>query len=195
MKILLVYPNRYRLLSPPPIGLSMVARSAREAGHDVRLLDLMWVDDPEAELARALQEEQPELVGFNLRNIDNQDIREPRLFVDEYARLVAMADEVAPTVVGGTALYAMPEEVFDRVGATWGLVGEGVRSFVPGSIEIPGALGGALITSTVPEALGPTAPNWSSGTTVHIQCSPRVVWPGSTDVASMAASSPSTVQE
>jgi len=136
MKILLVYPNRYRLLSPPPIGLSMVARSAREAGHDVRLLDLMWVDDPEAELARALQEEQPELVGFNLRNIDNQDIREPRLFVDEYARLVAMADEVAPTVVGGTALYAMPEEVFDRVGATWGLVGEGVRSFVPWLEEV-----------------------------------------------------------
>lgn len=129
MKILVVYPNRYRLLRPPPVGASIVARAAQDAGHEVELLDLMWADDARASLARALDELEPDLVGFNLRNIDNQDIQEPRFFIPEYAKLVAQANEVAPTVVGGTALMAMPEEVFRASGATYGLCGPAAKTF------------------------------------------------------------------
>ncbi len=129
MKILLVYPNTYRVLAPPPVGLSMVANAARQAGHQVRLLDLMWADDPQAALDTALAHDGPDLVGFSLRNIDNQCMDQPRFFIAEYAPMVARANQVAPTVVGGSALMSMPKEVFDRVGATYGLCGEATRTF------------------------------------------------------------------
>jgi radical SAM superfamily enzyme YgiQ (UPF0313 family) len=129
MKILIVYPNRYRLLRPPPVGASIVARAAQEAGHEVRLLDLMFAKDPSGELARELGDFQPELVGFNLRNIDNQAIDEPRSFIPEYAALIAQAEAAVPTVVGGTALMAMPEEVFRASGATYGLCGPAAKTF------------------------------------------------------------------
>lgn len=130
MKLLLVYPNTYRYLAPPPVGLSMVAKVARDAGHEVASLDLMWERDPLKTLKRALEAEQPELVGFSLRNIDDQNYGDCRFFIPEYGEMVALANRVAPTVIGGSALMAMPEAVYRATGATYGLCGEGVYSFV-----------------------------------------------------------------
>ena len=149
MKLLLVYANTYKLLSPPPVGLSMVARSAREAGHEVVVLDLMHKQYPNLALGEALASTNPDVVGFSLRNLDDQCFTNPTSFVPDYTRWVAAANEFAPTVVGGSALMSMPEELFDRVGATYGLCGQGNKVFPQlleeigrgaTSFETPGAM-------------------------------------------------------
>lgn len=136
MRILLVYPNTYRFLNPQPLGLAMVARSAVSAGHQVRLLDMMIEEEPEAALLDALADGPWDLVGFTLRNLDNQDLAKPRSFVPEYVRYVGLAAPVAPTVVGGSALMSMPEALFERVGATYGLCGQGDTVFADLLAEI-----------------------------------------------------------
>lgn len=129
MRMLLVYANTHRFMAPIPVGLSLVARAARDAGHDVHMLDLMWARDPDGALAEALEEVKPELVGLSLRNIDDQDYADPTSFVPDYCRWVGMAMEVAPTVVGGSALASMPEALFERLGATYAVIGQANRTF------------------------------------------------------------------
>jgi hypothetical protein len=66
MRVMLIYSNRTRLMEPaPPIGLSYVATAARQAGHDVRFVDLMMSREPLADLRAALNEFQPEVVDFS----------------------------------------------------------------------------------------------------------------------------------
>jgi radical SAM superfamily enzyme YgiQ (UPF0313 family) len=129
VNLLLVYANPYTTLWPQPAGLSMIARAAREAGHTVRLVDLMFEQDPDAVLQRALDETQPELVGLTLRNLDNADMKSPRSFVPDYVRWVGMASKVAPTIIGGPAVTAAPEPLLRRTGATYALAGQGEASF------------------------------------------------------------------
>jgi radical SAM superfamily enzyme YgiQ (UPF0313 family) len=129
VNILLVYANTYTHLWPQPAGLSMIARAAREAGHTVRLVDLMFEKDPDAVLARALEETRPELVGLTLRNLDNADMKAPRSFVPDHVRRVGMASKVAPTIIGGPAVSAAPEALFRATGATYAMAGQGESSF------------------------------------------------------------------
>ncbi len=129
MNLLLVYANPYTMLWPQPAGLSMVARAAREAGHRVRLVDLMFEADPDATLARALEETRPELVGFTLRNLDNADMKAARSFVPDYVRWVRMASQVAPTLIGGPAVSSAPEPLLRATGATYAMTGQGETSF------------------------------------------------------------------
>lgn len=129
MKILLVYANTFRQLAAPPLGLSMIAQAARRAGHAVELLDLMFARAPDAALARALRR-RPQLVGFSLRNLDDQDLRTQRSFVPDYRRWVAQANAVAPTILGGSAFTAMPAALFAHLGATYGIAGQADRELV-----------------------------------------------------------------
>ncbi len=138
MDLLLVYANVYELYSPPPVGLALLTRPLREAGHQVRLLELMKVDDPDRALADALAESPLDLVGFSLRNLDNFSFTELRDFVPDYVRWVGMANEAAPTIIGGSAVMAAPEALLRHTGATYALDGQGERAF-PGFLEELGA--------------------------------------------------------
>ena len=129
MKVLLVYANTYDLLLPPPVGLSLMTEPLRRAGHEVNLVDLMKEKIPDSILSAALKAFNPDVVGFSLRNLDNQNYLEPEDFVSDYARWVGMANEFAPTIIGGSAVMTMPEELFMRVGATYAMVGQGDRAF------------------------------------------------------------------
>ncbi|MBN1336116.1 MAG: cobalamin-dependent protein [Deltaproteobacteria bacterium] len=129
MNLLLVYANTHTLLWPQPAGLSFVARAAREAGHTVHVVDLMFEKDPDAVLAAALGSGTWDLVGLSLRNLDNAEMRKPISFVEDHVRRVSMAMRVAPTVIGGPALTAAPEALYRRTGATWALAGHAERSF------------------------------------------------------------------
>lgn len=129
MKVLLIYANTYDFLSPPPIGLSLLTGPLREAGHRVKLLDFMKEKDPDSLLSDTLDEFKPDIVGFSMRNMDNQSYLKPLDFVPDYERWVALAEETAPTIIGGSAVMSMPEELFDRVGATYAMVGQGDIAF------------------------------------------------------------------
>jgi len=84
---------------------------------------------PDAVLAAALREHKPDIVGLSLRNLDNQDYVDSKDFVPDYVSWVGMANEVAPTIIGGSAVMTMPEELFERVGATYGMIGQGDEAF------------------------------------------------------------------
>lgn len=129
MKILLVQANTFRRLAAPPLGLAMIAEAARRAGHAVELLDLTFARAPDAALARALRRG-PDLVGFSLHSLDDQNPRNPRSFVPDYRRWIAQANTVAPTIVGGPAFTAMPAALFSLLGASYGLAGQADRELV-----------------------------------------------------------------
>ena len=54
-----------------------MAEAAEQAGHRVRLLDLMFFKDPLNALESELRESRPDLIGISVRNIDNNDMKNP----------------------------------------------------------------------------------------------------------------------
>lgn len=87
MKLLLVYTNRNRFLAPPPIGLTYLIPSLIEHGHQVQVVDLMFVKNPRHELEKAIDTFQPNVTGFSIRNLDNQSmlgLKNPLSEIKEY---------------------------------------------------------------------------------------------------------------
>jgi hypothetical protein len=72
MKVLLVYTNQNRYLTPPPVGLTYLIPPLKEQGHTVRLLDMMFRENALAEMEKVMDDFKPDLVGFSIRNLDNQ---------------------------------------------------------------------------------------------------------------------------
>lgn len=148
MRVLLVYTNRYRPMAPPPLGLAYIVEPLRRDGHEVEVLDLMFSRDPEAVLHRAIDEFRPDIAGFSIRNIDNQDMRHTEYFLEDAKRFVDVARERGvTTVLGGTAFTTFPAEMLEYMGADYGIAGQGekslpllLRSLGTGALdkEIPG---------------------------------------------------------
>jgi len=73
MKLLLVHPSCLLyseiFLRLEPLGLETVAAAARDAGHDVRIVDLQVFSA--ADLRRAIAEFDPDAVGFSLNYLAN----------------------------------------------------------------------------------------------------------------------------
>jgi hopanoid C-3 methylase HpnR len=73
MKVLFVHPSPLMYseiyLRLEPLGLELVAQSARKAGHDVRLLDLQVFRH--RDYFRLLEDFQPEAIGFSLNYLAN----------------------------------------------------------------------------------------------------------------------------
>ena len=137
MKVLIVSANRNRQpLVVLPFGACVAAETARRAGHEVRFLDLMFSRAPERELERALAEFKPELAGFSVRNIDNNDLRAPVAFFREAAALMrgARKDRDLKIVLGGAAAGVMPGELLKSTGADWVVLGDAPGVF-PGLLS------------------------------------------------------------
>jgi len=129
MNILLVYGNTYEYLSPQPIGMSLLTKPLRNAGHQVHVLDFMKVKNTDALLTVALEKHKPDLVGFSLRNIDSQKYQDTTDFIPDYVRWVKIASKTAHTIIGGSAVMSMSEKMFEHVGSTYGMVGQGDKTF------------------------------------------------------------------
>jgi radical SAM superfamily enzyme YgiQ (UPF0313 family) len=133
MKVLLISENRCREnLVPWPIGAACIASAAESAGHDVRGLDLMFSRDPASEVASAVRDFQPDVVGVSLRNIDNQDMHSNEFFLPEAKKIVeVLAPETeAPVVPGGAGFTIFPLECLEYLNLGLGIVGEGEEAFV-----------------------------------------------------------------
>jgi Radical SAM superfamily/B12 binding domain len=134
MRVLLVNTNRKAdLMAAPPIGLCYVATAARNAGHEVRVLDLCFSGRRAAKNLRAsVSSFAPEVLGLSVRNVDNVNMLRPVSYLPEVRELVAQVRRLsaAPVVLGGSGTSLMPEAVLRYVSADAIIVSDGEVSFL-----------------------------------------------------------------
>jgi radical SAM superfamily enzyme YgiQ (UPF0313 family) len=132
MRLLFISPNRLRLLVPPlPLGLASLVAAAR-GKHEIKVLDFMFAQDPEALVRRTVAEFDPEIIALSLRNIDNQDMRHPVCYFPDDKELMLLLREVspAPVILGGSGFSIMAQPLMAYLEADFGVVGEGEESFL-----------------------------------------------------------------
>ncbi|HHT9147235.1 MAG TPA: B12-binding domain-containing radical SAM protein, partial [Candidatus Wunengus sp. YC61] len=128
MNILIVATNHYSSPVPVmPVGACMVAEAAERAGHKVRVLDLMFEQNPLNTLESELNTSNPDFIGLSVRNIDNNDMQNPVSFFKDLKPLMdtIRSKTPAPVVLGGAAVSVMPEELLRYTGANWAVLGDG----------------------------------------------------------------------
>lgn len=133
MRVLLISPNTERVNMPTlPLGLSLVAAAARRAGHEIRFLDLLNAHDPIVAARQAVGQFSPEVIGISIRNIDNQQMGNPRLLIKPLKEIVAAcrAASEAPIVLGGAGFSIFPQAALAYLGADYGVCGEGESAFL-----------------------------------------------------------------
>ncbi len=128
MNVLLIIANRYRKPIPViPLGACLVAEYCERAGHQVQILDLMFIRDPVASLYAVIEKREPDVVGISLRNIDNNDMQQPASF---YKDLIPLVETVrsktsAFIALGGAAVSVMPEALLRFTGVDCAVLGDG----------------------------------------------------------------------
>ncbi|MDZ7668582.1 MAG: radical SAM protein [Gammaproteobacteria bacterium] len=131
MRIAFVSGNREKLPDAVvPLGLLYVMASTPDH-HEKHLVDLCFESDPQQALKERLTTLAPDLVALGMRNIQNNDYSGINDNVAYYAGLVAAVREVsrAPVVLGGSGFSVMPAELMRRLGADYGISGEGEEAF------------------------------------------------------------------
>lgn len=141
MRVLLVSPNKEKLnMHTFPLGMSHVAAAAAKAGHEVRTVDYMLEEAPEAALADAIAGFSPGVIGVSLRNIDDQSYVEKNFLVGDAKKAVEICRGAsdATIVMGGAGYSIFPGQALDYCGADMGIQGEGERAFVMLLAELEG---------------------------------------------------------
>ena len=146
MRILLIATNRHgRLVSrmnaqPLPIGLAYVAGHLDPQRHQLKVLDLMFAEDYLEEVAQAVHDFRPELVGLSLRNLSNHSYLDPQWALPITKSVIDKIREssTAPIVCGGPAFSLLPRECFAYLEPDLGLAGDAGETFaeLAGRIEI-----------------------------------------------------------
>lgn len=132
MRVLLVSANTEKINMPTvPWGLGCVAAAARMGGHAVGLLDLMGEDGSTAAVGRAIRDQDPQVIGISVRNIDDQNAQRPTFLLDKVRAVVqaCRAASQAPIVLGGAGYSIFPAAALSYLEADWGIRGEGERAF------------------------------------------------------------------
>src|SRR5712691_1144345 len=133
MRVLLVSANQERSPDPvAPLGVCYVATATAAAGHDVRVLDLCFSADVEADVTAAIAAHGPDVIGLSLRNVDNCAHPDTVSYLPHYRRVVAACRDAsaAPVVLGGSAFTTMPRFYLPALDVPYGIVGEGEVAFV-----------------------------------------------------------------
>ena len=132
MKVLFISANKETVnIIPLPLGLHYVAAATRHAGHEVRLLDLMMEADPQAAITEAITSFHPDVIGISVRNIDSQNMENPRFVLDEVGGIITLCrhHSGAPVVLGGAGYSIFPEPALAYLQADMGIQGEGELAF------------------------------------------------------------------
>jgi len=128
MKVLLISANTDTIsMTTLPLGAAGVAAATRNAGHEVVLLNLMFEADPSASLMHALEHFCPDAIGISVRNIDDQNMAEPRFLLAPVKEVIASCRSLseAPIVLGGAGYSIFPQSALDYLCADLGIQGEG----------------------------------------------------------------------
>ena len=137
MKILLIATNQAdrfmdrMVVRPVPIGLAYLAASVDEERHTLRVLDLMFADDAVSQVADAVSEFEPDIIGLSIRNLDNQSSLNPVWNLPAVRDIIERIRQIsaAKTLVGGPAFSILPSECLDYVGADLGIAGDAAEAF------------------------------------------------------------------
>lgn len=145
-----------------PLGLAYVCSSLKRKGHEVKILDLCFVENPLQALTLAIQEFQPEVLGLSLRNVDNVAFPKTVSYLPFFKELVQTCRRLssAPLFLGGSGFTLMPREILEYLGADGGAVGEGEEVF-PRVLSEGKGLGVQSMEGWVkPNEHGPIRPSW-----------------------------------
>jgi len=132
MRVLLISANTERINLPTfPLGLVCVAQATLDRGHEVECLDLMAESDPEAAVRRSMETFQPQAIGISVRNIDDQNMANPRFLLDQARDVVRFCKRISdvPVVLGGAGYSLFPQSSLEYLGADMGIQGEGESAF------------------------------------------------------------------
>ena len=132
MRVLLISANTERTaILPLPLGPAFVAAACRRAGHETVFLNLMFERDPLAALRKDIEEFRPGAIGISVRNIDDQNMANPRFLLPAAREVVADCRRMstAPIVVGGPGYSMFPESALRFLQADMGIRGEGEAVF------------------------------------------------------------------
>lgn len=127
MKILFIASNRLKRVMPPmPLGLASIIATIDESRHEIRVLDLMFSEQPEAEMESVITDFSPDLIAMSIRNIDNQSYLHTEYLLPGIRILVQRCQNLsdATLVIGGPAFTVSPEEIFAYLGPDFGIAGE-----------------------------------------------------------------------
>jgi len=133
MKVLLISVNTEQINMPVlPLGMACIAAASRNAGHEVKRLNLITKDDTRSILSDSVKGFSPEIIGISVRNIDDQSMESPRFLLDSVKKIVAECQSLsdAAIVLGGAGYSIFPQSALDYLGADMGIQGEGEYSFV-----------------------------------------------------------------
>ena len=110
-----------------PLGMSMVAASLSEAGHEVHQSDLIQSDMSMDAIADVVRGYAPDMIGISIRNIDNVNLLNEKIYIDVVSQLVERVREEteSPVILGGSGFSIMPETILRVTKADYGIVGEG----------------------------------------------------------------------
>jgi len=132
MRVLLISANTERINLPTyPLGLACVAQATQDQGHDVIGLDLMAEEEWEGAVKRSVENVQPQLIGISIRNIDDQNMANPRFLLEQAREVVKCCKHVSasPVVLGGAGYSLFPQSSLEYLEADMGIQGEGERAF------------------------------------------------------------------
>ncbi|RPJ32804.1 MAG: radical SAM protein [Verrucomicrobiaceae bacterium] len=124
-RVLLVNFNEYDQPYPVyPLGLAYVDGALREDGHVTEIWDVV---SPVESLEETVMRFRPDFIGITMRNIDNQQSHNPRIFTRDLLACVAKlrAVSAAPLILGGGGFSIFPQQIHELSGVEFGVVGEG----------------------------------------------------------------------
>jgi len=133
MRVLLISANTEQINMPVlPLGLAYVAAAAESQGHTVKMLNLMMQTDTPKALREALVEFNPEIIGISVRNIDDQNMENPRFLLESVKEVVITCRKYcdATIVLGGAGYSIFPQATLDYLKADIGVQGEGESAFL-----------------------------------------------------------------
>jgi len=133
MKILLISANTEQINMPVlPLGMAYVGAAVQDAGHEVKILNLMTVRDIRRLLREAISGYSPDVIGISVRNIDDQMMENPNFLLDEIRTVVSECRSLsdAPIVLGGAGYSIFPKRALEYLKADMGIQGEGEKAFV-----------------------------------------------------------------
>jgi radical SAM superfamily enzyme YgiQ (UPF0313 family) len=128
MKVLLISASTEKVNLPTlPLGLACVAAAVQKAGHEVSLVDLKIEEDTRPLIKDAVGRFGPEVIGISVRNVDDQNMNDPKFLLAPVREMVASCRSCSDAilVLGGAGYSIFPEKALAYLGADMGIQGEG----------------------------------------------------------------------